>query len=76
MNFANKYDAIIEAVYELRGAADVVLDATVKDPDLTHLAPLAAQVPENLLAVLDSLLDAIPGELGNAMEAAQEFAGE
>jgi hypothetical protein len=73
---ASKYQAACQALLELRPAADIVQDAEVNDPDLAHVPALAALVPENLLPVLDQLFDAIPGELGELMEIARDFAGE
>ena len=76
VKLACTYKDICDALGQFRFDAAVVQDAVVDDPELAHLAPLAGQVRENILTVLDQLHDAIPGELGEMMEAAGEFAGE
>ena len=75
-NLASKYDAIGDALLVFCRAAAVVQDAEVTEADLAHLPALAAQIRENILPVFDALRDAIPGELGEYMRIAQEFAGE
>jgi hypothetical protein len=70
------YRAIFDAIAAFRTQAGIVQDVVVHDPEVAHLAPLAGQARENMLLVTDSLLDTIPGELGEMMETAREFAGE
>ncbi|HSX81902.1 MAG TPA: hypothetical protein VLQ80_25475, partial [Candidatus Saccharimonadia bacterium] len=77
MNFSSSYRDFLDAGGALRTEAGIVFDAMVNDPEWAELAPLAEQTRENILAFLNRFIDdAIPPELGEAMENSQEFAGE
>jgi hypothetical protein len=76
ITLANAYDTLLETLGDLRIAAAFVEEAAPQERERAHLAPLAAQVPDKLLAVVEALDNAIPGELRAAMAAAQEWAGE
>ena len=76
LNLSSSYQEFLDVAGLLGVQADIVSDAVRHDPASAHLAPLAARLQAQILAVVQRVTDEFPPELFAAMETAEEGAGE
>jgi hypothetical protein len=74
MNLANSVSTLRDAYTTIRDNAGVAIDAAAKEPEYKHLIPLLEEMRETCLESFEQFYDAIPPEVAESMNAAQEFA--